>query len=572
MSLNGVVAQATSALLSTQTRIAVTNANVANASETGYSRKLVATEASTVNTALNQATVTRAADSYLTRSLTKASGASAQATVIDSYMQSYDAALGSTTQSDDLSSLVSAFQASLTALSASPDSDAAKTQVVSDAGSLAQAIKTLSGEVQTLRTEANTAIGDTVGQINDTLKTLQSLNDQIASAGDADVTDLQDQRDTALTTLSGLIGVSYYTDTQGRVAVYSAGGDQLLGATAATLGYQVSSSLNAGATYPDQISALTLNGKDITTSVSGGTLGGLIDLRDDSLVGEQAKLDTLAASLISQTNAAAAGGTAYPPPNSLTGATSVSSSDALWATGSVRLAVVSSSGTLVSSQDLDLSSYATVGDLVTGLNAIDGISASLSSDGKLVLSADDTSNGVAVASLDSAMGSPSQGFAAAFGLNAVFTGSSAADIGLSATLKSDPSKLPTAALGSGTLNAGDAVISASDTTTTDALSAVFSQTATFPAAGDFAAGSGTLQGYATKFVSGAASLVSQASTTATSTQSVLSQVQTRLSDQTGVNMDEELANLTVYQNQYQAAAQLVSIAKTLFDALISMVD
>lgn len=570
MSLNGVVAQATSALVSTQYKISVANANVANASETGYSRKVVSTTASTASAAISSVTLTRAADAYLARSALKAQASSAQVSVIDTYLQSYDAALGSTTEGDDVASLVSSFQTALTALAASPDSDAAKSQVVADAVSLAGGIKTLSGEIQSLRTEANRAIGDAVDQINATLETLESLNNQIVSQQGADTTDLEDQRDAALSTLSGLIGVSTYTDSSGRVAVYTSGGDQLLGATAATLAYDVSSTLGADVTYPDQISAITINGKDVTSRLEGGTLGGLVDLRDDILPDQQARLDALAQALTGQVNAATADGTAYPAPNSLTGVASVSASDPLSASGSVRLAVTASDGKVVSAQDIDLSAYATVGDLVSGLDAIDGLSASLDAQGRLVLTADDSSNGVAVAALDSDIGG--QSFSAAFGLNALFTGTDASDIGVSPALKTDASGLPTGVLASGALAAGDTGLSISDTSTLDALSAAFTASISFPAAGGFAAGTATLSSYATKVVSGAASVISQASSTASSAQSVLDQVQTRLSDQTGVNMDEELANLTLYQNQYEATAQLVSIAKSLFDALISMVN
>jgi flagellar hook-associated protein 1 FlgK len=39
----------------------------------------------------------------------------------------------------------------------------------------------------------------------------------------------------------------------------------------------------------------------------------------------------------------------------------------------------------------------------------------------------------------------------------------------------------------------------------------------------------------------------------------------------GVNLDEEAANLIKYQQAYQAAAQVISVAGTLFDTLIGAV-
>ena len=39
----------------------------------------------------------------------------------------------------------------------------------------------------------------------------------------------------------------------------------------------------------------------------------------------------------------------------------------------------------------------------------------------------------------------------------------------------------------------------------------------------------------------------------------------------GVNLDEEAANLMRFEQAYNAAAQLVSVAKSLFEALLSSV-
>jgi len=47
---------------------------------------------------------------------------------------------------------------------------------------------------------------------------------------------------------------------------------------------------------------------------------------------------------------------------------------------------------------------------------------------------------------------------------------------------------------------------------------------------------------------------------------------TRLANLTAVNLDEELAMLEIYEQGYQANAQLMSMVQDLFDALISMVS
>ncbi len=575
MSLSSIISSASSALSNTQMQIAVANANVANADDLTYTRKSVSSTATTALNSASTTTIQRAADTYLAKTVVKTAAGAGYASTIDSYMQSYDAALGSVDAGSDLSSLLDTFTSALTSLSASADSDTAKASVVSAASSLAASIGGLSASIQDLRTQANTDISTSVDTINSTLSTLASLNDQISSvtAQGGDVTSLQDQRDSALTTLSGLIGISSYTTSDNKLVVYTTGGDQLLGTTAAKLSYTASSALGATSVYPDTISGIMLNGKDITESVDSGQLGALITLRDETLVDEQAELDAMASTLISQVNAITNAGSAVPAPTTLTSAGTVSGSDGFSASGTLRVAVVNSSGTTISTEDLDLSSYSSVDDLVNALDAIDGLSASIGTDGKLTITADDSANGVALGDIGASVGDDAQGVSDYFGFNDLFSGSTAADISISSKLANDYSLLATGALDtSTTLSAGDRALSTSDSTTVDALTSMLSGTLTFAAAGDQPAKTVTLSSYTASFVAGAATLVSDASSSSETAQATYEAAASRLQNTTAVNVDEELALLTTYQSQYEATAQLVSMAKELFEALISMVS
>jgi flagellar hook-associated protein 1 FlgK len=567
MSLSSIIGAAGSALSASQTRIAVTNLNVANADDLTYARKTVTSAVTTTTVALSDATILRVADSYLSKTVLKTAAAAGGDAVTDSYMQSYDAALGSTDGDDDISSLMTAFSTALTALASSPDATS-KAQLVSDVSALADGIQSLSSEVQDLRTQANSQIETTVGTVNQTLKSLASLNDQIATvtAQGGDTTSLEDQRDAALTTLSGLMGVSSYVTADNQLRIYTTGGDALLGTTAATLGYTSSSQLWAEATYPGSISGILLNGKDVTTSLTTGELGALVTLRDQTLPAEQDKLDALAATLIAQVNAVTNAGISVPAPNSLTSAGAVSATDAFSATGTLRVAVTDSGGKIVSTQDLDLSSYATVGDLVTALNGVGGLSASIGSDGKLSITATDSANGVSLAD-DGA------GVSARFGFNDLLTGSTASDIGVSSKLTSDPGGLPTAALSmTATLAVGDLALASGDSTVADKLASLLTTSVSFAAAGSQAARTVSLSSYASNFVSGAAAMIAAAASQSEASTAASEAATSRLQNLTAVNIDEELANLTQYQTQYEANAQLISIARDLFDTLVSMVS
>ena len=567
MSLSSIIGAAGSALAASQTRIAVANLNVANADDLTYTRKTVTSAVSTTTQTLSDATILRVADSYLSKTVLKTAAAAEGDAVTDSYMQSYDAALGSTDGGDDISSLMTAVGAALTALASSADATS-KAQLVSDASALADGIKSLSSEVQDLRTQANSQVETTVGTVNQTLKSLASLNDQIATvtAQGGDTTSLEDQRDAALTTLSGLMGVSSYVTADNQLRIYTTGGDALLGTTAATLSYTASSQLGATATYPGSISGITLNGKDVTTSLTTGELGALVTLRDQTLPAEQDKLDALASTLITQVNAVTNAGTSVPAPSSLTSSGTVSAADAFSATGTLRVAVIDSGGKVVSTQDLDLSSYATVGDLVTALNGVSGLSASIGSDGKLSITAIGSANGVSLAD-DGA------GVSARFGFNDLLTGSTAADIGVSSKLTSDPGGLPTAVLSmTATLAVGDLALASGESTIADKLSSLLTTSVSFAATGSQAARTVSLSSYASNFVSGAATMIAAAASQSEASTAASEAATSRLQNLTAVNIDEELANLTQYQTQYEANAQLISIARDLFDTLVSMVS
>jgi flagellar hook-associated protein 1 FlgK len=572
VSLSTILNTASAALSAGEYKIAVSNANVANAGDTSYSRKIANVAELSADVVLGDATVTRVADAYLTRTVSTTASDSARDAAINDALQNYDAALGATGGGDDIASRLTALQTALTTVVANGADAGSKDSAVAAAAQLATSIRSLSGTIQSLRSQANSDIASTVSDINTQTAKIDSLNRQIvaAQASGADVTDLEDQRDGALQTLSGDIGVSYYVTPDNRMQVFTSAGDQLVGTRAAPLSTSASGSLSAAVTYPGQIPGIMLGGQDITTQVSSGKLAGLISLRDGALPGEQSKLDALAQSLISTVNTAANSATAYPPPSSLAGTATAAASDAFSATGTLRVAVTDSSGTLVSTQDIDLSTLATVGDLMSALNGVSGLTAQLDGQGHLSL-ATASGQGVALADLGASVSPNGGGVSAYFGLNSLFTGSSAADIAANTTMASDATRLPTATLSAASsLAAGAIAVASGDTSGSDALSKALGALQSFPAAGGFSAQTTSLSSYATAFVSSAAQRVSDASDTASASQATATAAQTRLQNLTNVNTDEELGNLQSLEQQYQANAQMIATVRTLFSALMTM--
>ena len=94
---------------------------------------------------------------------------------------------------------------------------------------------------------------------------------------------------------------------------------------------------------------------------------------------------------------------------------------------------------------------------------------------------------------------------------------------------------------------------------------------TFAAAGNFANSTTTsLNNYAAQIVGQTANAAATASDNASFQTSLQTSVQARASSVSGVSVDQELANLTVFQNMYAASAHVLSVVQNMFDALLQI--
>jgi flagellar hook-associated protein 1 FlgK len=316
-----------------------------------------------------------------------------------------------------------------------------------------------------------------------------------------------------------------------------------------------------------------LNGVDITSQIRSGSIGALVTLRDTTLPDTQSQLDQLANQLKDSVNAVSNEGTSVPPPASLTGTANVSATTLLSGSGTVRIAVADQSGKLVSYQDLDLSSYATVGDLVSAINGISGVSASIDSNGHVVIASTDTSDGIAINEMSSSVGANSQGLSDWLGLNDLVTGTGASDIAVRSDILSNSSLLPAATLdSSASPAAGSQVLDAGSATVANDLYNALTGSTTFPAVGGLGATSDSFANYAADIVGGVAEKASQASDDYTNKQTAQSYFTDTMSSESGVNLDQETARLSSLQNQYTASAELLQVLNQMFSTLMTAVQ
>lgn len=567
MSISVASSIALSALRAAQVGISVTSSNIANADVDGYTVKTanqVSTVSGSTGSGTTIASITGGVDKYVFASLVSANADLGAASITASYTDQLQALMGSTTGSDDggtsITTQMAALETAVTELTSAPYDNASQSTFVSAADTLASQLQDISSSISTLETNADQEISDDIDAVNEALKKIDKLNDQIvaAKANGQTTADLEDERSSAIETISSLLDISTTTTSSGAVYIKTAGGTALLSSN--------THELSVSAT-----GAILIDGdQDITSSITNGEIGGLLTLRDETLPAARDELDALAAKLISSVNSAVADGSSVPAPDSLTGTTDLDDVSSFSASGTVRVALVDEDGNLTSYSDLDLSSYSSVDDLVSALDDIDGISASVNSDGTLTISSDTDGSGVAIGALDSSINGVS--FSNFFGFNAVFTGSSASNIKVSSSLLADSGKLAVGTLDTDTTSTGDTVLTSGSTTVADALNSALTTSYSYTAVGSIGTMSGTLTDYASRVVSAFASRASTAEDAETSAETLQSSLSDTIASQSGVNVDEETAKLEDYQTLYSAAAQVVQTAKEMFETLLSAVS
>lgn len=589
MSLDIARSIAFSGLSSTSVQISVTSSNISNADTTGYTKKTANQSSSVTNgvgTGVTVTGITSTVDKLLLKSLVSATSDLGSADTTNTYLTSLEKLYGSTSSTDSsstgtsLANSIASLESALSSLASTPSSASLQSNVVSALDDVTSQLRETSSGIQKLRSNADQDISSSIDDVNSDLQNIAELNAEIkqTAATGQSTADLEDQRNTALQDVASKMNVSYYTASNGDLQIYTTTGQALVDSSAHKISYTAAANVSSSTTYTagsssSGFSAITVNGVDITSQITGGDVGALITLRDKTLPAAQSQLDLLATQLASAINSVSNSASSVPAPTTLMGTTNVTSSTALSATGTVRLAVTDQSGNLVSYGDLDLSSYSTVGDLVTAINGISGMSASVDANGHLSITTTASGNGVAINEMTSSVGSSSEGFSDYFGLNDLVTGTSASDIAVNTSVLSGTDGLQLATLdSSSSLTIGSNVLTSGSATVVNAFYSALTASRTFSSTGGLAATTGSFADYASTIVADVASKSSQASTNYTAKETAQSTYASSLSSQSGVNLDEESANLSTLQNQYSAASALISAINTMFSALMTAVQ
>ncbi|MBL4589120.1 MAG: hypothetical protein JKY11_03450 [Alphaproteobacteria bacterium] len=577
VSLLGGLHLAFRGLQNTEQHIKIAAQNITNADREGYTRKTFRADYVTGNfgTVPIGGTVYSALNASLLEGVVDDTTSVGKKNVIAEFLDVYVRRAGNVVSDFSLTSTLNDLFSHLDLLAVAPENRAQKGQIVSDAEVIALYLRDMSDAIQNQRTDAELEIGKTIDRINQSLEVIADINDKIIRTSGKNavtLTEYEDQRALEIQKLSEEIEITFYLDDRNRMQIYHPGGQPMLLSRAIPLQFNPAATLTSAISFPANLDDIQINGVNSTAQITGGKLGGLLELRDGTLVEEQEKFDAFATELMDTLNAVLNTGASRPPRNQLIGEAGFGAADPFGATGIVRIGITDDSGVVQSFTDVDLTVFATVGDAVTALNALPGITASLDPDGRLVVDSIDPTLGISINEMTSDVGADNRGFSHFFGLNNMFTGLGAEDIQVAEYLRDDSDHLAIGQLsGSAGLGIGDIGITVGDSTVVQALSTSLDTAVSFNAAGDFSAQNVSLRVYAESIMSRAALKGSIAANELSAAESIRQQGADFMNNVSGVNIDEETAILLELESHYQASAHVISVIRGLLEELMNAV-
>jgi flagellar hook-associated protein 1 FlgK len=307
-SITSILSSATQSLLADTGALQVTNNNIANANTPGYSRQIPIFQEAAPTTDGNfsigngvvlqgyQSVRDELVSNQIQQETQSQSSANAQLSTLQQIQPTF------TTSTQDIGTDITALFTSLSSLSTNPTSSAERQGVLTAGNNLATAFNQASGVLTAQQTALNSPVAEDVSQINQLTQQIAALNPQIAeqTATGQNGGPLQDQQDQLVLKLSALTNVSTTQTAQGETLTTGNGTPLVVGSQ--------SYALHTATGSDGMQHVLDQNGADLTTSISSGDLGGMIQMRDQTIPGLLNQLDTLANQFGAAFNAAQAKG------------------------------------------------------------------------------------------------------------------------------------------------------------------------------------------------------------------------------------------------------------------------
>jgi flagellar hook-associated protein 1 FlgK len=302
MSLQGALSIASGGLADINLGLTVISQNIANASTPQYAEESSSQQSVSAggqDIGVLPGTTIAASDPALQLQVNDANAQNSASETTSSALSQLQPALGTVGSGNDLGSLLTAVQSAFSTLLNDPSSVTQQSAVVQSATTLTSAINTLSQAYGAAAQTAQDSLVTQVGQLNTALGQIGAFNAQITtlqSEGQS-TADLVNQRAQVENTISGLITARFVPQANGAVIVTMSNGSQLPTDTPNPLA--ISAATTGPTTYypGGGLPGIALEGQDITSQLSGGSIGANITLRDTTLPTYQANLDEFSENL-----------------------------------------------------------------------------------------------------------------------------------------------------------------------------------------------------------------------------------------------------------------------------------
>ncbi len=294
-----------SALNSLQRAISTTGNNIANANTDGYSRQEVEFASRTPNriggvtfgTGVEISSIRRAYDQFLTQDVQARSSSSGYYSLYSTTAEKIDNLMADPATS--ISSAMDQFFASMEAVANSPTSQPERQVLLSQAGTLANRFNYVDARLSELAENTNEQMSVFVMDINQYTKDVAQLNQQIARlerTPGGSPNDLLDQRDRAIESLSKLLRVDTRLQEDGSLNVFTSSGHRLVSQSGAET-LRLSAAPQPDGPVRLFISAPGAADAEITDVSLGGELGAAMDVSKNVIDRARREIGLLAVGL-----------------------------------------------------------------------------------------------------------------------------------------------------------------------------------------------------------------------------------------------------------------------------------
>lgn len=300
MSLSIGLDVALSGLSTTAEQTAVVARNVARANDP-YATRKNANVVTTANGGIRVASVTRAANMALLEKMLGATSTAAGQQALVEGLNRLDETVGDPELDTSPAAMIQKLNNAIQQYAAAPQDPIRAQSAVAAAQNLADSLNSATRAVQDVRAQADAGMANSVNSLNTLLARFQAINTEIVKGtrNGADVTDLLDQRDGLLASMSEEVGIRTLERDNGDMAVFTDSGVTLFDVSARPVTFNRTMLFAPGAAG----SAVYVDGVPIAGGAGvmlagSGRLTGLAAVRDSATVTYQNQLDEVARGLI----------------------------------------------------------------------------------------------------------------------------------------------------------------------------------------------------------------------------------------------------------------------------------